>query len=100
MATEGGVVQAVFLEGRLSRDGKLREPKIGLLDYMLRDFDPERERDIVFIPAGVNYDRVLEDRTVLLDTGPGAGKMVSLRICCSKLRPACFYAGICEDTQY
>lgn len=74
MATEGGVVQAVFLEGRLSRDGKLREPKIGLLDYMLRDFDPERERDIVFIPAGVNYDRVLEDRTVLLDTGPGAGK--------------------------
>lgn len=73
MATEGGVMQAVFLEGGLSRDGKLREPKIGLLDYMLRNFDPHGERDLVFIPAGVNYDRVLEDRTVLLDTGPDAG---------------------------
>ena len=67
MATEGGVVQAMFPEGGLSRDGKLREPKIGLLDYMLRRFDPAGERDLVFIPVGINYDRVLEDRTLLLD---------------------------------
>ena len=73
MATEGGVVQAIFPEGGLSRDGRLREPKIGLLDYMLRGFDPTADRDLVFIPVGINYDRVLEDRTLLLDAkGPDA----------------------------
>jgi glycerol-3-phosphate O-acyltransferase len=72
MATEGGVVQAMFPEGGLSRDGRLRAPKIGLLDYMLRGFDPAGPRDLVFIPVGINYDRVLEDRTLLLDATPDA----------------------------
>ena len=67
MATEGGTTQAVFPEGRLSRSGGLEAPKLGLLDYMLRDFDPEASRDVVFVPVAVNYDRVLEDRTLLLD---------------------------------
>jgi glycerol-3-phosphate O-acyltransferase len=70
MAVAGGVAQAIYPEGGLSRDGSLREPKIGLLDYMLRDFDPDGERDIMFIPVGLNYDRVLEDRTLLLDLDP------------------------------
>ena len=65
MAIDGGAVQAIFPEGGLSRDGRLRTPKIGLLDYMLRGFDPAGERDIVFVPVGLNYDRVLEDRTLL-----------------------------------
>ncbi len=66
MATEAGVCQAVFLEGRLTIDGKLGAPKLGLLDYMVKNFDPNGERDLVFIPVGMNYDRVLEDRTLLL----------------------------------
>jgi glycerol-3-phosphate O-acyltransferase len=74
MATSSGVPQAVYPEGGLSRDGRLRPPKLGLLDYMLRGFDPEGERDLVFIPVGINYDRVLEDRTLLLDVQPGGEK--------------------------
>jgi glycerol-3-phosphate O-acyltransferase len=74
MATEGGQVQAVYLEGRLTRDGKLQEPKAGILDYILRRFDPSGERDVVFVPVGVNYDRVLEDRSHMLDGVPGAKK--------------------------
>ncbi len=66
MATEAGVCQAVFPEGGLTTDGKLRVPKLGLLDYMVKGFDPNGERDLVFVPVGVNYDRVLEDRTLLL----------------------------------
>jgi glycerol-3-phosphate O-acyltransferase len=73
MATAGGVTQAVYPEGGLSRDGLLRPPKLGLLDYMLRGFDPAGERDLVFIPVGINYDRVLEDRTLLLDAEPAPG---------------------------
>ena len=72
MATASGVTQAVYPEGGLSRDGRLRPPKLGLLDYMLRWFDPEGERDLVFVPVGINYDRVLEDRTLLLDLDPEA----------------------------
>ena len=65
MASREGVCQAVFLEGGLSKDGKMREPKMGFLGYMLRDFNPETDRDVVFVPVGINYDRTLEDRTLL-----------------------------------
>ena len=66
MATEAGVPQAVFPEGGLSRDGLMREPRLGVIDYMLRGFRLDGERDLVFVPVGINYDRVLEDRTLLL----------------------------------
>jgi glycerol-3-phosphate O-acyltransferase len=77
MATEAGVTQALYPEGGLSRDGLMREPKLGVLDYMVRGFSAEGERDLVFVPLGLNYDRTLEDRTLLLAAdperaGPGA----------------------------
>jgi glycerol-3-phosphate O-acyltransferase len=72
MATAAGVPQALYPEGGLTRDGRLRAPKLGLLDYMLREFDPYGERDLVFIPVGINYDRTLEDRTLLRDLEPKA----------------------------
>lgn len=65
-----GLTTAFFLEGGLSRDGALREPKVGLLDYLVGVPRQEPEREIVFIPVGINYDRVLEDRTLLGATGP------------------------------
>ena len=72
MATEAGVTQAIFPEGGLSRDGKLRPPKFGILDYMLRSFDREGGRDIAFIPVGINYDRVFEDRSFQVELDPAA----------------------------
>ena len=75
MATEGGIVQVVYPEGGLSRDGRLRPPKLGLLDYMVRGFDPEGPRDLVFIPVAVNYDRVLEDRNLLAELNPDAQRL-------------------------
>lgn len=83
MATEGGVPQAVFPEGGLTTDGLLRPPKLGLLDYMLKSFDPQGERDLVFIPVGINYDRVFEDRSLFTRRDPGAprtGLLHSLRV--------------------
>jgi glycerol-3-phosphate O-acyltransferase len=73
MATAAGVTQAVFPEGGLSREGKLRPPKLGILDYMVRAFDPVG-RDVVFIPVGINYDRVFEDRSFLIELDPSAPK--------------------------
>lgn len=65
MATEAGVAQAMYPEGGLSRDGRLGAPRLGLFDYMLKSFDPKGANDIVFVPVALNYDRVLEDRTLL-----------------------------------
>jgi glycerol-3-phosphate O-acyltransferase len=72
MATWEGVCQAVFPEGGLSRDGRLQKPKLGIFDYMLRGFDPARGRDIVFVPVGLNYDRTLEDRSLVRRLDPNA----------------------------
>ena len=74
MATEAGVTQAVYPEGGLTKDGKLREPRFGVLDYMLRGFRADGERDLIFVPLGLNYDRVLEDRTQLLSGDTQAAK--------------------------
>ena len=71
-ATAGGVVQAVYPEGGLSRDGRLRKPKLGLINYMVSSFDPAGTRDLVFVPVGINYDRVLEDR--MLVRAPAQGQ--------------------------
>ncbi|MEM6621867.1 MAG: 1-acyl-sn-glycerol-3-phosphate acyltransferase [Pseudomonadota bacterium] len=68
MATDAGVTQAIFPEGGLSRDGKLAAPKLGLLSYIVTGFDPTG-RDVVFVPVGLNYDRVLEDRILLAADG-------------------------------
>ena len=73
MSTAAGVTQAVFPEGGLSRDGTLRKPRLGILDYIVRAFDPEG-RDVAFVPVGINYDRVFEDRSFRLELdGAGTG---------------------------
>jgi glycerol-3-phosphate O-acyltransferase len=44
----------------------LRAPKLGLLDYICRTLaDPAFDRDIWFVPVALNYDRVLEDRSLI-----------------------------------
>jgi glycerol-3-phosphate O-acyltransferase len=66
LITRNGVTQGIFPEGGLSRDGKLRPPKLGLLDYICRTTeDPAFDRDIWFVPVALNYDRVLEDRSLI-----------------------------------
>ena len=70
-ATAGGVVQAVYPEGGLSRDGRMRPPRLGLISYMVSGFDPDGERDLVFVPVGINYDRVLEDRSLVRSATSG-----------------------------
>ena len=63
-ATGNGVCQAVFPEGKLSRDGRIAEPRLGFIDYILRHYDWRRDRGVVFIPVAINYDHVLEDRNL------------------------------------
>ncbi len=62
-----GVTQGIFIEGGLTRDGRFRDTKVGVIDYIMKiKNNPEFRGDIVFVPVGINYDWVLEDR-VLID---------------------------------
>ncbi len=66
LITRNGVTQGIFLEGGLTRDGRFREPKLGLLDYLIRvKTEPGFESPLYIIPVAINYDRVLEDRSLL-----------------------------------
>jgi glycerol-3-phosphate O-acyltransferase len=89
LITRNGVTQGIFPEGGLTRDGRLRPPKLGLLDYICRtmtqvDFD----RDIWLVPVALNYDRVLEDRSLireLIDPADRPGRLAQLRTVASYL---------------
>ena len=84
LITRNGVTQGIFPEGGLTRDGRLRPPKLGLLDYICRTvLDPSFTRDIWFVPVAINYDRVLEDRSLIRELTdprdrPGGGRVAQL----------------------
>lgn len=75
LITSNGVTQGIFLEGGLSRDGKLGKAKIGLLDYVLGAArDPALRKRLYIIPVAINYDRVLEDRSLLRELDAREGR--------------------------
>ncbi|HEX8944446.1 MAG TPA: 1-acyl-sn-glycerol-3-phosphate acyltransferase [Gemmatimonadaceae bacterium] len=75
LITREGVTQGIFLEGGLTRDGLLKSPKIGLLDYVLGIArDPTYRPRMFVVPVAVNYDRVLEDRSLLRELASREGR--------------------------
>jgi glycerol-3-phosphate O-acyltransferase len=75
LITREGVTQGIFLEGGLTRDGLLKSPKIGLLDYVLGIARDPAYRDRMYIvPVAINYDRVLEDRSLLRELASREGR--------------------------
>ena len=71
MTTAEGITQAIFPEGGLSLDGRVGAAKLGLLSYIMAGHDPAG-RDVVFVPVGLAYDRVLEDKVLLSAAANGA----------------------------
>ena len=63
MATQEGTTQAIFPEGGLSLDGRVGPARMGLLNYIVAGAGPDR--DVLFVPVGLAYDRVLEDRILV-----------------------------------
>ncbi len=72
MATLEGTTQAIFPEGGLSLDGRVGAARMGLISYIVEGFvsGGSGGRDVVFVPVGLAYDRVLEDR-VLVEASAG-----------------------------
>lgn len=81
LITRNGVTQGIFPEGRLTRDGTLGPGKIGLLDGIIGvAADPALRERMYVVPVAVNYDRVLEDRTLLRELEAGQGRPVTSRV--------------------
>jgi len=47
-----------YIEGGRSRSGKLREPKLGLLAYVVDSYQRGITNDVVFVPVSINYDQI------------------------------------------
>jgi glycerol-3-phosphate O-acyltransferase len=71
MATAEGVSQAIFPEGGLSLDGRVGAPKVGLIGDILAGYRMNPVRDVVFVPVGLNYEQVLEDRVLTAAAAAG-----------------------------
>jgi len=92
LITRNGVTQGIFPEGGLSRDGKLRPAKIGLLDYALGVArEPGFAERMYVVPVAMNYDRVLEDRSLLRELRASEGHRPPGRL--RQLREVLSYAG-------
>ncbi len=62
-----GGVTGFFLEGRFTRDGRMGEPKSGLVDFIIGVLRTSPDAEIAFIPVGLNFDRVLEDEVLIAE---------------------------------
>lgn len=50
-----------FIEGGRTRTGKLVAPKMGVLKYLMDAVDEGYNKDLVFVPASISYDRIMEE---------------------------------------
>ena len=58
-----------FIEGGRSRIGKLMLPKTGLLSILLQAYHEGFCEDLIFIPASISYDRIMEEKSYLKEIG-------------------------------
>lgn len=65
LAASDCIPQGLFIEGGLSRDGKMQPLKLGMLNYVTKALGQGNCKDIVFVPAALNYDKIPEDKTLL-----------------------------------
>ncbi len=58
-----------FIEGGRSRSGKLTLPKLGFLSILLQAYHEGYCDDLIFAPASISYDRILEEKSYLKELG-------------------------------
>jgi len=60
-----------FIEGGRSRNGKLMLPKTGFLSILLQAYHEGFCNDLIFVPASIIYDRIIEEKSYLKEIGGG-----------------------------
>ncbi len=49
-----------YIEGGRSRSGKLREPRFGLLGYVVESYEAGAAEDVMLVPVSIAYDQIQE----------------------------------------
>ncbi|MGH8493434.1 MAG: glycerol-3-phosphate 1-O-acyltransferase PlsB [Moraxellaceae bacterium] len=71
LITTKGYSIEYFIEGGRSRTGRLLAPRTGMISMTLRSYLRDHSRPIVFIPAYIGYEKLMEGKTYV---GELAGK--------------------------
>ncbi len=58
-----------FIEGGRSRNGKLISPKTGFLSILLSAHQEGFCNDLIFVPASIAYDRIVEEKSYIQELG-------------------------------
>jgi glycerol-3-phosphate O-acyltransferase len=66
-----------YIEGGRSRSGKLIIPKMGFLSILIEAYEQGYCNDLVFLPASISYDRVIEEKAYLKELGGDEKKQES-----------------------
>ena len=68
-----------YIEGGRSRSGKLILPKIGFLSILVQAYEEGYCDDLIFIPASIIYDRIMEEQAYLNEVEGGVKEKESLK---------------------
>ncbi|MBN2031780.1 MAG: 1-acyl-sn-glycerol-3-phosphate acyltransferase [Deltaproteobacteria bacterium] len=68
-----------FIEGGRSRNGKLVLPKTGFVSILLHAHKEGYCKDLVFVPASIVYDRILEEQSYIKELRGGSKERESLK---------------------
>ncbi len=60
LVSEGYPIE-FFIEGTRTRTGKLSLPKMGILSYLIDAVEEGYNKDMIFVPITITYDRILEE---------------------------------------
>jgi len=73
-----GVSIEYFIEGTRSRTGRLLQPKAGMLAMTIKSYLNERNKPLMFQPAHVNYEKLMEGNSYQNELGGKSKKGESL----------------------
>jgi glycerol-3-phosphate O-acyltransferase len=68
-----------FIEGGRSRNGKLVLPKTGFVSILLHAHKERYCKDLIFVPASIVYDRILEEKSYIKEIKGGSKESESLK---------------------
>ncbi|MCP3984908.1 MAG: hypothetical protein GY723_11000 [bacterium] len=68
-----GFTQEFFIEGGRSRTGKSLSPRMGMLNWNIQAFLDSGRKDLIFVPVGITYERLVEE-SAMVDELEGGGK--------------------------
>jgi glycerol-3-phosphate O-acyltransferase len=68
-----------YIEGGRSRNGKLISPKKGFISILLQAHKQGYCKDLIFVPASIAYDRVLEESAYLKEIAGGSKEKENFR---------------------